>query len=116
MTTAKTATAPKPRQPRPKPARFASWLRRRADGSGVLSLTVGKLVNDYFVNPLPADWGTAFRLEKFGSQGGEVYLVNLDRQSGRHSCDCPGGTYHGHCKHVEALLVLTAQEVPPCRS
>jgi hypothetical protein len=103
-------TTPPARKARPKPARSVRWLRRNGDGSGIVTLTVGKLTNDYYVTPLASDYGTAFLLEKFTSQGGEGYHVNLDRERGRHSCECKGFLRHGHCKHVEGLLALLARQ------
>jgi hypothetical protein len=101
-----TTTAPRTKA-RPKPPRYARWLRKSADGGGILTLTVGKLTTDYLCTPLAADYGTAFRLEKFASQGGEVYDVNLDPEHGRCSCDCLGMLRWGHCKHIDSLLALT---------
>jgi hypothetical protein len=64
----------------------------------------------YYLTPIPADLGLGFHVEKFGVEQIECepseYDVNLDLERGYHSCTCKGNTYHGHCKHVEALLSL----------
>src|SRR5262245_7219355 len=61
---------------------------------------------DYWIDRLPSDFGTAYRLRKFQDQGGEQYDVLLDgRQS---TCECLGHQRHGHCKHVEGLQALVA--------
>ena len=70
-----------------------------------MAITVGKAdPTRYFLWPIPSDFGTAFRLEKF--EDGEVYTVNLDGE--RSSCDCLGHLPWGHCKHAEGLAVLKA--------
>jgi hypothetical protein len=81
------------------------------DSFRVLWLTVGKTLTGYYLAALPSDFGLAFRLEKFGIEGGAVYHVNLDPQTGQHSCECLGHVKHGHktrCKHVASLLALRA--------
>jgi hypothetical protein len=64
----------------------------------------------YYIDPIPADFGLAFHLEKFAIDKAEgepsEYDVNLDLQRGSHSCTCKGNTYCGHCKHVESVLAL----------
>jgi hypothetical protein len=75
----------------------------------VLWLTVGEQRTGYYLSALPSDFGLAFKLEKFGIEGGEIYHVNLDTQTGNHSCECLGHVKHGHkirCKHVASLLAL----------
>src|SRR3954469_22968900 len=52
----------------------------------------------YWVSPLASDWGLAYRLEKPGTEGDDVYDVLLEEDGA--SCTCPGHTYGGFCKHV----------------
>jgi hypothetical protein len=51
----------------------------------VLWLTVGRNQTGYYLSALPSDFGLAFKREKFGIEGGEVYNVLLDTQNGQHS-------------------------------
>src|SRR5262245_48262658 len=81
-----------------------SWVH------GLLSLTETRgrktTTTDYWIDWLPSDFGTAYRLRKFQDQGGESYDVLLD---GRHStCECLGFQRWGHCKHIEGLQALVA--------
>ena len=103
MTTT-TATRPaRQRKPRPKPERRC----RLSDGSGggkrILTLFIGTEAFLYFLEEIGADWGRAFRLEKF--EGGDVYDVHFDQATGD-SCTCLGSLRHGHCKHRDALAAL----------
>ena len=102
------ATTPA-RRPRVKPARHARYR------PGILRLSIGKETTIYAANPLPADFGLGFTLTKQeaerGPDGltikdGATYHVNLDPNTGRHSCECLGHLHHGRCKHVSALLAL----------
>src|SRR5947209_2805516 len=70
-----------------------------ADDAGLLKIVHGKDDGAYFYQPIPADFGTAFRVRKFRSVESYDVLLN-GRES---SCTCKGHTYHGHCKHTAAL-------------
>jgi hypothetical protein len=92
------------RRPRPGPARRVRLALKPFEGNpGVVEIAVGKDAAAYFLSPVPADFGTGYRLEKLGD--GETYHVNL-AAGDLHSCDCKGFLQWGHCKHVEALLAL----------
>ncbi len=97
------------RKPRPKPARSVRLPLAPGDGGpGHLVITVGKLVRDYWLHPLAADFGRGFRLEGFSTQLDEEeerdYQVNVNgRQS---SCTCKGWCRWSRCKHVDALVAL----------
>jgi hypothetical protein len=64
------ATAPtRQREPRVKPARKVGWVwRNHEHGYGVLRIqeTVGRetTTDDYFILPLPSDFGVAFEVTK----------------------------------------------------
>jgi hypothetical protein len=64
----------------------------------------------YYIDPIAADFGLAFHVEKFAIDKVEGEPsesdVNLDSQRGYHTCTCKGNTYSGHCKHVESILAL----------
>jgi hypothetical protein len=60
-----------------------------------------------WVSPLASGWGLAYRVEKPGFEGDETYDVLLEIEGD--SCTCPGHTYGGYCKHVDALRALHAQ-------
>jgi hypothetical protein len=101
------------RKPRPKPEPHVT-LGIHTNGVYALHITIG--TGDkakhfgYYVRRIPAEFGLAFRFEKFETERVEGepsdcdVLIDLDR--GYHSCTCKGGTYHGHCKHAESILAL----------
>jgi len=102
-TTAKTR---KPRQRRPHersvkvlitpcPGQPSLYIRITQDGEAA----------HYWVDPMPSDWGIAYRLEKPGFEGTDTYDVLLENEQDG-SCTCKAGTYHGFCKHQEALRAL----------
>ena len=92
------------RKPRPKPARSIRLvLGFNAEGrNAVVRIAVGKAVSDYYLHRLVSDYGTGFRLEKFGSD--ETYAVNLNGQ--KSTCECKGFLRRNHCKHVDGLAAL----------
>ena len=61
----------------------------------------------YWVDPMPSDWGLAYRVEKPGFEGDDRYDVLLEIEGD--SCTCPGHTYGGYCRHVDALRALHTQ-------
>jgi hypothetical protein len=71
---------------------------------GIIDITVNGKTTCYFVRNVPTDFGRGFELEKFGTQGGEIYHVLLE-EDGR-SCDCKGALKWGHCKHADSVLKL----------
>jgi hypothetical protein len=70
----------------------------------LLHLERGRESHHYYLSEIPSDWGQAFRLEKFATQGGQSYDVLVDEGYGH--CGCMGYEAHGHCKHVTALRQL----------
>jgi hypothetical protein len=101
------------RKPRSRPARSCKLY----DGSpALLVITEGTKVDDYFVTPIPADFGRAFEVRKCPAPGADPaalprYYVNLGGDDGHDSCECPGHVYHGHrtvCRHVACLKALAA--------
>jgi hypothetical protein len=74
-------------------------------GYGILTLTVGKQVADYFVARLASDFGLGFALEKIGGDVHERYHVHLDAGD-RSACECLGFLRHGRCKHLAGLRTL----------
>jgi hypothetical protein len=66
----------------------------------------------YYVKAIPADFGKAFRWEKFAIDGGEVYCVNLGDPNTAPSCECKGHLHHGHktvCKHLACTRALIVE-------
>jgi len=104
------ATIP-PRKPRVKPTRRICLRQAPLDWThGLLTITETRgrktTTTDYWIDQLPSDFGTAYRLTKFHDQGGEAYDVLLDGQ--QCTCECLGFTRWHHCKHVEGLQALVA--------
>jgi hypothetical protein len=62
----------------------------------------------YYVKPIPADFGKAFRWEKFAIDGGDVHAVNVGGDGAPACCCCKGFERWGHCKHVDCSLALIA--------
>jgi hypothetical protein len=86
---------------RSKPARSARYYQ---GNPGLLVLTVGKEVAEYFVERHEAR--DCYRCRKPLPDG---TCYGLDLSAG--TCDCPHGTYRGHkspCRHLAALLALKA--------
>jgi hypothetical protein len=59
-------------------------------------------VKSYEVTPLASDFGRAFTVRS--RVEGREYSVLIDGH--RSTCDCPGHTFTGGCKHLSALLSL----------
>jgi len=69
----------------------------------VVALTVGNETAEYFVWPVPSEWGPAFKVEKLAANA-DVYFVNLD--GGQSTCECKGFLRWGHCRHRDGLQKL----------
>jgi hypothetical protein len=72
----------------------------------VLAIRKGKAEDLYTVRELPVGAGfdgRGFALLK--DRTGEHHHTFVARD-GSDSCDCPGGTYTGRCKHLDALRHL----------
>lgn len=65
------------------------------DGSGPAVIDIG--ATSYFAY----DEGTHVRLEKFATQGGQVYRMRLGRR-GFYGCDCEAGRHGLRCLHLVA--------------
>jgi hypothetical protein len=72
----------------------------------VVRIVEGKKTDHYAVTPFPADYGTAYTVEKLGAKQ-EPYHVNLGDADNPPSCECRGHQKHGHSRHVEGLAALT---------
>lgn len=68
----------------------------------------------YYVEPLPSDFGRAFKLTKYRAQqvAGEAseYTVLIDLSEGRSQCECLGWLRWGKCKHVAAMAAMVMAE------
>jgi SWIM zinc finger len=74
------------------------------DSWGILNVAICGEATLYWVRRIGSDFGDGFELQKFSTFGNDIYHVHLSNEG--HSCDCPGGTYHGRCKHMAALAKL----------
>src|SRR5687767_6010843 len=102
------------RPPRP-PARSIRLLHHPATGCGLVRITVGDLVTDYFLDELdPKGFGRrSFALRKVTAAEGApdaIYRVLLGGPYGN-SCNCPGHAEHNTCKHADGLAQLDARNV-----
>jgi hypothetical protein len=99
-----TVHAPRPRVKPPLTARLN--LPPSPAGPGLLALAHGKAeANHYYLWPLSSDYGTAWRVEKYATEGDEVYDVSLTPDGD--TCECLGFLRWGHCKHTAGLRALT---------
>src|SRR5947209_7473199 len=94
------ATTTRTRKPAP---RFLSLAPAAAGPGHLLTLKVGKDVDNYDLSEIPADDGRGFALVKLSVvpadlDDGDVYHVLVN---GPHAgvCDCKGFARHGRCKH-----------------
>lgn len=115
MTTA-TATR-KTSKPRTRKPATQRSLRVSKPINGVYSLAITDSKGErdaYFLEPIAADWGRAFRFHKVQPGKGEdaYYDVHADDELGD-SCTCPGHTYKDRCKHVAAVRKLIDLHVLP---
>src|SRR5262249_45363479 len=106
-----TPTAPvrqrKPRKPQPRSLVLLTPLMETGC-NGVLRISSGKLVQLYFVDRVPTDWGEGCALEKVGGEdAGAVYHIHLTDEG--HTCDCPGFLRWNHCKHADGVAVLKSR-------
>jgi hypothetical protein len=103
-----TSAPARQRKPRPKPQRSIRLeVRPEGDGLGIVRITVGREYADYFLTPIPADFGRGFKVEKVGlTVNDPPYHVNIDGD--KRSCECKGFLHHGHCKHADGLAALIA--------
>jgi len=105
------------RAPRQRKARERSVKVLIAPSPGQNDLYIRITQDDkpahYWVSAFPSDWGRAFRVERSGQEGKDVYDVCLEENDQADSCTCPGNTYGGYCKHVDALRALDAAGALP---
>src|SRR5262249_4512871 len=92
------------RKPRAKPERT---MRIGKLINGVLSLAIadGRGEHDaYLIRQIPTDWGRGFEITNVAPKPGDeaVYHLHIDESLGD-SCTCPGHTYKGKCKHLDAV-------------
>jgi hypothetical protein len=91
------------RLPRPVKIRKARLLRQ-TEGEHILELLVGNQSFHYWLAEVASDFGRAFRLTKWSSEGSGEYDILLDGIQSQ--CECKGWLRWGHCKHVESLSAL----------
>lgn len=90
-----------------KPIARSAALVTLNNGKTVLTLTAGDEMRGYLLTPIPSDFGAGFHLVKGDNGDGsphEEYDVLLDGRES--SCTCPGNTYKGRCKHLDAIQAL----------
>ncbi len=69
--------------------------------------TTGTQVFRYYMDPLPSDFGQAFRFQKVHPVAGEPDHYDVCLGLGKdHTCECLGFLKWGRCKHLRALLAL----------
>jgi hypothetical protein len=86
---------------------MSSATKSRQPKQRTFTLTIQIDGTDYRVSPLSVDpsiGSKAFRFHKLTADD-KVYDLHLSPYGW--SCDCPGHTHHGHCKHAEAVKKLT---------
>lgn len=98
-------------------ARSLRWLAKTGHLTGIIEMRITYERKSeffrYFIKPMEHDYGEfAFEVEKIEPDGscieGEIYHVHM--AGSRSTCTCPGNTYHGHCKHVDAAYAILERE------
>lgn len=93
--------------------RTVAVLRPASPGvPALLRITEGKKADVYAVEPIPADFGTAFAIQKEAT--GDVYHVNLD--GARSVCSCLGFLRWAKCRHIAVLAKLTSEGRLVCQA
>lgn len=104
---------------RSQPTRVFRWegvTFGRGRSSGVLSVWTGGrrpslyVVREFLGGP-GFEGGRCFRVRRVAGRGadpGQHYDVYCSPEPGASTCDCPGHTYHGRCKHVDAIAAAVA--------
>src|SRR5262245_13837932 len=111
--------ARKPRAKKPVQRTLEVLIRPGAGQPALLlRITVDGEVFHYWVDATASDYGRAFLVSRpghecSGDQDRDAYDVLLDTVD---SCTCPGHTYVGRCKHVDALRALDARGALPRRA
>jgi hypothetical protein len=81
-------------------------------GPAVIRITARGNAADYLLSELPADNAAGehgYQLVKLAPDGEPtqtVYNVLLNLRTNAHTCDCPGGSWRGRCKHPGAVAAL----------
>ena len=96
-----------------KPSRFLRVIGEPVAGRLMVEVedrrpTTSKYTH-YFVSELTADYGRAFAFEKFGTEGGERYALNLGDGETPASCECLGHLRWNHrteCRHIACARKL----------
>jgi hypothetical protein len=98
---------------RPKSRKVGRAVPLNAEGkNGVLRIVELKgrrvVEDEYFLDRVPSDFGTAFLMEKRDyspdAEGRHSYHVCLNGDSS--SCECRGFLRWNHCRHIESLAAL----------
>jgi hypothetical protein len=85
---------------------FAHHHLYNAEGTPkLLEMTIGEETFVYWLTILDADYGLGVEVRKPLPET-NVYHVHYDPLRQISSCDCLGGSHHGHCKHLEAIVAL----------
>ena len=110
----KSSATGKSRQRKPVERKLALLNLPTDEFWGALILTVNGEAEGYAIKQIPADFGIAWEVYKAREQ--KTYHVHAEGAD--FTCDCPGGTYRGKCKHQDAvrkLISLGKLQAPPCR-
>ena len=88
-----------------KPGRSVRLVSQAATGAFAFCVSQGKAQDRYVGTPVPADFGTGYRVEKAGEPQSDYHVLLADAP-GSHSCECLGWLRHGRCRHVSSILAL----------
>jgi hypothetical protein len=94
-------------RPRVKPARCCRMTE--VEAGRVLSITMGSPPHQrqthYHLAEIAVDHGRGFEVRKFSTDGGDIYHVHFDQETGD-SCTCLGWLRWSRCKQCDALAAL----------
>jgi hypothetical protein len=96
---------------RPKSRKVGLAVPLDAEGKNgvprIVELKGRRVIEDeYLIDRIPSDFGTAFHVEKRDYNPGEERSYDVLLNGDASLCSCRGFTRWGHCRHIESLAAL----------
>jgi hypothetical protein len=96
---------------RPKSRKVGLAVPLNAEGkNGVVRIVELKgrrvALDEYLLDRIPSDFGTAFLVEKRDYSAEEEHRYHVNLNGDHSSCECKGFLRWNHCRHIEGLAAL----------